>query len=155
MCHIVAAKSVFKPILISHSRLDKIKYPSIVFFHDIYTCIYYEKRPWKMPPVTSAQFRFRARQCSWSSADRRRSNYIWVINNIIAYKAPAYITGLNVVLKDMGKIFQQHACLLPRGFQEFHQPWLVIRTFHHQGRCSRGGHLCNEHSEEKYSCIYK
>ena len=35
---------------------------------------------------------------------------------------------------------------------EFHQPRLVIRTFHHQGRCSRGGHLCNEHSEEKYSC---
>ena len=38
---------------------------------------------------------------------------------------------------------------------QFHQPRLVIRTFHHQGRCSRGGHLCNEHSEEKYSCSYK
>ena len=38
---------------------------------------------------------------------------------------------------------------------EFHQPRLVIRTFHRQGRCSRGGHLCNEHSEEKYSCSYK
>ena len=24
-------------------------------------------------------------RCSWSSADRRRSNYIWVINNLIAY----------------------------------------------------------------------
>ena len=35
---------------------------------------------------------------------------------------------------------------------QFHQPWLVISTFHRQGRCSRGGHLCNEHSEEKYSC---
>ena len=31
----------------------------------------------------------------------------------------------------------------------------MIRTFHRQGRCSRGGHLCNEHSEEKYSCSYK
>ena len=39
--------------------------------------------------------------------------------------------------------------------QQFHQPRLVIRTFHRQGRCSRGGHLCNEHSEEKYSCSYK
>ena len=39
--------------------------------------------------------------------------------------------------------------------QQFHQPWLVIRTFHRQGRCSRGGHLCNQHSEEKYSCSYK
>ena len=38
---------------------------------------------------------------------------------------------------------------------QFHQPRLVIRTFHHQERCSRGGHLCNEHSEEKYSCSYK
>ena len=38
---------------------------------------------------------------------------------------------------------------------EFHQPRLVIRTFHRQGRCSRGGHLCNEHSEEKFSCSYK
>ena len=32
---------------------------------------------------------------------------------------------------------------------KFHQPRLVIRTFHHQGRCSRGGHLCNEHSPLK------
>ena len=38
---------------------------------------------------------------------------------------------------------------------KFHQPWLVIRTFHQQGRCSRGGHLCNKHSEEKYSSSYK
>ena len=38
---------------------------------------------------------------------------------------------------------------------QFHQPRLVIRTFHRPGRCSRGGHLCNEHSEEKYSCSYK
>ena len=38
---------------------------------------------------------------------------------------------------------------------KFHQPRLEIRTFHHQERCSRGGHLCNEHSEEKYSCSYK
>ena len=30
-------------------------------------------------------------------------------------------------------------------WDEFHQPRLVIRTFHRQGRCSRGGHLCNEH----------
>ena len=38
---------------------------------------------------------------------------------------------------------------------QFHQPRLVIRTFHRQGRCSRGGHLCNEHNEETYSCSYK
>ena len=38
---------------------------------------------------------------------------------------------------------------------KFHQPRSVICTFHRQGCCSRGGHLCNEHSEEKYSCTYK
>ena len=29
---------------------------------------------------------------SWSSADRRCSNYIWVINNLIAYWGASYIT---------------------------------------------------------------
>ena len=37
-------------------------------------------------------------RCSWSSADRRCSNYIWVINNIIAYKGAPYIRDLAVVL---------------------------------------------------------
>ena len=30
-------------------------------------------------------------RCSWSSADRLCSNYIWVINNLIAYKGATYI----------------------------------------------------------------
>ena len=33
-------------------------------------------------------------RCSWSSADRRCSNYIWVISNCIAYLGVAYIRGL-------------------------------------------------------------
>ena len=33
-------------------------------------------------------------RCSWSSADRRCSNYIWVINNFIAYWGAIYIRGL-------------------------------------------------------------
>ena len=36
-------------------------------------------------------------RCSWSSADRRCSNYIWVINNFIAYKGATYIRGFTVV----------------------------------------------------------
>ena len=47
------------------------------------------------------------------------------------------------------------SCTSGMYFLQFHQPRLVIRTFHRQGRCSRGGHLCNEHCEEKYSCSYK
>ena len=35
-------------------------------------------------------------RCSWSSADRRCSNFIWVINNSIAYKSAAYIRDLTV-----------------------------------------------------------
>ena len=36
-------------------------------------------------------------RCSWSSADRRCSNYIWVINNFIAYKGAAYIRDFTVI----------------------------------------------------------
>ena len=35
-------------------------------------------------------------RCSWSSADRRCSNYIWVINNFIANLGASYIRGLTV-----------------------------------------------------------
>ena len=35
-------------------------------------------------------------RCSWSSADRRCSNYIWVINNLITYWGAAYIRDLTV-----------------------------------------------------------
>ena len=36
-------------------------------------------------------------KCSWNSTDRRCSNYIWVINNFIAYKGAAYIRGMTVI----------------------------------------------------------
>ena len=36
-------------------------------------------------------------RCSWSSADRRCSNYIGVINNLIAYKVASYIRDLTVI----------------------------------------------------------
>ena len=35
-------------------------------------------------------------RCNWSSADRRFSNYIWVIDNVIAYKGASYIRGFTV-----------------------------------------------------------
>ena len=35
-------------------------------------------------------------RCSWSSADRRCSNYIWEINNFIAFSDATYIRGLTV-----------------------------------------------------------
>ena len=35
-------------------------------------------------------------RCSWSSADRRCSNYIWVIDNFIAHRGASYIRGFTV-----------------------------------------------------------
>ena len=35
-------------------------------------------------------------RCSWSSADRRCSNYIWVIDNFIPYWGASYIRGFTV-----------------------------------------------------------
>ena len=35
-------------------------------------------------------------RCSWSSAGRRYSNYIWVINNFDAYTGATYIRGFRV-----------------------------------------------------------
>ena len=35
--------------------------------------------------------------CIWSTVHRRCSNYIWVINNIIAYLGATYIGGLTVI----------------------------------------------------------
>ena len=37
-------------------------------------------------------------RCSWSSPDRRCSNYIWVIDNFIAYLGATNIRGFTVVI---------------------------------------------------------
>ena len=36
-------------------------------------------------------------RCRWSSADKRCSNYIWVINDFIAYSSAPYIRDLMVI----------------------------------------------------------
>ena len=46
-------------------------------------------------------------RCSWSSADRRWSNYIWVINDYIADKCGSYIRGVAVaVVVQQSHIYQ-------------------------------------------------
>ena len=47
-------------------------------------------------PIYWSQVLSREWRCPWSSADRRCSNYIWVINNSIAYKGASYIRDLTV-----------------------------------------------------------
>ena len=47
-------------------------------------------------------------RCSWSSSDRRCSNYIWVINNFTAYQGAAFIWGVRVTCPHKGAV----KCLL-------------------------------------------
>ena len=50
---------------------------------------------------TEAKCLSRNWRCSWSSADRRCSNYIWVIDNFIANLGATYITDLTVLSKKL------------------------------------------------------
>ena len=47
-------------------------------------------------PIQWSQVWSREWRCSWSSADRRCSNYIWVIDNFISYQGATYIRDLAV-----------------------------------------------------------
>ena len=48
-------------------------------------------------PIHWSQVLSREWRCSWSSADRGCSNYIWVINSAIAYQGMTHINGLTVL----------------------------------------------------------
>ena len=49
-------------------------------------------------PMYWRQVSCRELRCSWSSADRRCSNYIWVINDFTAHSGAPYLRGLMVSL---------------------------------------------------------
>ena len=59
-------------------------------------------------------------RCSWSNADRRCSNYIWVINNFIANWGVTYIRDLMVLYKSTiwfsgdGSVWSCFAACVPR-----------------------------------------
>ena len=66
-------------------------------------------------------------RCSWSSADRQCSNYIWVINNFVAYYGVSNIRGLMVISLKM---------ILANGFSPFgHQAlaWTINEFFNQLG----------------------
>ena len=52
-----------------------------------------------------ARFEVLKWRCSWSNADRRCSNYIWVINYFIAYPGATYIKGLTIIWFKMHKLW--------------------------------------------------
>ena len=49
-----------------------------------------------LSPIYWSQVLSRELRCSWSSAGRRCSNYIWAINNLIVYQSTPYIGDLTV-----------------------------------------------------------
>ena len=74
------------PLNLSHTKSPKLK----CFPPRLASCLC----PVYWSQVVSQEWRCSWR-CSWSSADRRCSNYIWIINNFIAWGAP-YIRCLTV-----------------------------------------------------------
>ena len=57
----------------------------------------------RLCPIHWSQALSRKWRCSWSSADGRCSNYIWVINTFIAYCGATYIRGLTVHVETHGE----------------------------------------------------
>ena len=53
-------------------------------------------------PIHWSQVLSREWRYNWSSADRRCSNYIWVVNSFMAYLIAPYIRGLTVKLFPSG-----------------------------------------------------
>ena len=53
-------------------------------------------------PIQWSQVLSREWRCSWSSADRRCSNYIWVVDYFIAYQSASYIRDFTVLVFVMG-----------------------------------------------------
>ena len=79
-------------------------------------------------PIHWSQVLSREWRCSWSSADRQWSKYIWVINNFIAYWGAFYIRGLKAYLwglKNLGHhYFGVMACHVFSG-KSYLQPMLT------------------------------
>ena len=80
--------------------------------------------------VTSREWR-----CSRTSADRRCSNYIWVIKNVIAYQGAAYIGGLAVVIY---RIRRPHCVISESGSSGKYSHWLNT-PYHSRYTCILSG----------------
>ena len=77
-------------------------------------------------------------RCSWSSADRRCSNYIWVINNCTAYEGATYIRGFTVYhITCVGRVSSRQNVMPPiiNGHMRTSAPesvsrWWTVITFY-------------------------
>ena len=59
-------------------------------------------------------------RCSWSSANRRCSNYIWVIDNFVAYWGASYIRDLTVSRSKNFKILAVGQVMILRKGKPYH-----------------------------------
>ena len=58
-------------------------------------------------PIHWSRVLSREWRCSWSSANRRCSNYIWMINNLVTYQGAPYIRDLTIFhVSSMWQFFQ-------------------------------------------------
>ena len=76
-------------------------------------------------PIHWSQVLSREWRCSWSCADRRCSNYIWVISNFIAYSGAAYIRGLAVLLLAVSFLICRLVCYCPHS-------WVIVHKYHNE-----------------------
>ena len=92
-----------------------------MFLVSPYSCL----RPIHWSQVLSWEWR-----CSWSSADRRCSNYIWVINNFIVYKGATYIRGFTVrSVQNTGTCYPSQG-LFVRNLGITSATWVTWRVYH-------------------------
>ena len=92
MCH-----AVIEPIS-TYSQTSIISHinPKMYMFFYVSSCNCLCPIHWSQ--VLSREWRCSwASPTNWSSADRRCSNYIWVINKFIAYQAASHIRGLTII----------------------------------------------------------
>ena len=67
------------------SNISSTKSPNLTVSRLVLQCLW---------PIQWSQVLSRELRCSWSRADRRCSNYIWVIGNCIARQGAAYMRDL-------------------------------------------------------------
>ena len=81
-------------------------------------------------PMHWSQVVSREWRCSWSRADRRCSNYIWVISNFNADEGATYIRGLTVIQIQWKFLFALIQILMNRSLQIFAQDTTALWPQH-------------------------
>ena len=100
-------------------------------------------------------------RCSWSSADRRCSNYIWVIDKFIAYWGASYIRDFTVFRNkpSLPEPIVTYCQLKPKKWFSVNSSHFVLASNQYD-KCSCGDYFCCFHHERSltpasHSCYSK